>query len=172
MITLITFILATLVFGGRIFYLFLRKRKTVNLMLAEAGPTSDAKEEDFATPVPVRVGDMQMDASLEYFLVKNNCMNPRHIYSDDVIGVQLFDDDFTLADVNQGDILLIYLDDDRFRGHKIRVMDYPEGNAFHTYYFIGGKIQNSSEPHAFDTIRGVVREINHPYTISHKSIRA
>ena len=162
--TLITFILATLIFGGRMLYLFLRRRKTVNLMLAEAGPTANAKEEDFMTPVPVRVGDMQMDTSLEYFLVKNNCMNPRHIYSDDVIGVQLFDDNFTLADVKQGDILLIYLDDERCHGHKIRVMDYPENNVFHTYYFIGDKIQNSSEPHAFDTIRGVVREINHPYS--------
>lgn len=163
MTTLVTFIMVTLIFGGRLSYLFLKKRKTMNLMLVEAGPTSDAKEEDFNTPVQVRVGDMQMDASLKYFLVKNNCMNPRHIYSNDIIGVQLFDDNFTVNDVEQGDILLIYLDDDRFHGHKIRVMDYSENNAFHTYYYNGGNIQSSSKPHAFSSIRGVVREINHPY---------
>ena len=161
--TTITFILATLIFGGRMLYLFLKKRKIMNLMLVEAGPTVHAKKVDFITPVPVRVGDMQIDETLEYFLVKNNCMNPRKIYSDDVIGVQLFDDNFTVADVEQGDILLIYLDDNRFHGHKIRVMDYPENNAFHTYYYVGGKIQKSSEPHAFSAIQGVVREINHPY---------
>ena len=162
MTTLIPILLATLIFGGRILYLFLRRRRTMELMPVEAGPTADA-DEDFNTPVPVRVGDMQMDASLQYFVVRNDCMKPLHISSGDIIGVQLFDSDFTIADVKQGDILLIHLDDNRFRGHKIRVADYVQGDSFHTYYFVGRKPQDSSEPHAFSTIRGVVREINHPY---------
>lgn len=162
MTTLIPVLLATLIFGGRILYLFFRRRRTMELMPVEAGPTADA-DEDFNTPVPVRVGDMQMDASLQYFVVRNDCMKPLHISSGDIIGVQLFDSDFTITDVKQGDILLIHLDDNRFRGHKIRVMDYVQGDSFHTYYFVGRKPQDSSEPHAFSTIRGVVREINHPY---------
>ena len=162
MTTLIPVLLATLIFGGRILYLFFRRRRTMELMPVEAGPTADA-DEDFTTPVPVRVGDMQMDASLQYFVVRNDCMKPLHISSGDIIGVQLFDSDFTITDVKQGDILLIHLDDNRFRGHKIRVMDYVQGDSFHTYYFVGRKPQDSSEPHAFSTIRGVVREINHPY---------
>lgn len=162
MTTLIPVLLATLIFGGRILYLFFRRRRTMELMPVEAGPTADA-DEDFNTPVPVRVGDMQMDASLQYFVVRNDCMKPLHISSGDIIGVQLFDGDFTITDVKQGDILLIHLDDNRFRGHKIRVMDYVQGDSFHTYYFVGRKPQDSSEPHAFSTIRGVVREINHPY---------
>ena len=162
MTTLIPVLLATLIFGGRILYLFFRRRRTMELMPVEAGPTADT-DEDFTTPVPVRVGDMQMDASLQYFVVRNDCMKPLHISSGDIIGVQLFDSDFTITDVKQGDILLIHLDDNRFRGHKIRVMDYVQGDSFHTYYFVGRKPQDSSEPHAFSTIRGVVREINHPY---------
>lgn len=162
MTTLIPVLLATLIFGGRILYLFFRRRRTMELMPVEAGPTADA-DEDFTTPVPIRVGDMQMDASLQYFVVRNDCMKPLHISSGDIIGVQLFDGDFTITDVKQGDILLIHLDDNRFRGHKIRVMDYVQGDSFHTYYFVGRKPQDSSEPHAFSTIRGVVREINHPY---------
>lgn len=162
MTTLIPILLATLIFGGRILYLFLRRRRMMELMPVEAGPTADA-DEDFTTPVSVRVGDMQMDASLQYFVVRNECMKPLHISSGDIIGVQLFDNDFTIADVKQGDILLIHLDDNRFRGHKIRVMDYIQGDSFHTYYFVGRQPQDSSEPHAFSTVRGVVREINHPY---------
>lgn len=160
--TLISVLLATLIFGGRILYLFLQRRKTVELMPVEAGPTADASE-DFTTPVTVRVGMMPMDSSLQYFIVRNECMNPLHIGSGDIIGVQLFDEDFTLDDIKQGDVLLIQLDDQKFHGHKIRVMDYKEGNAFHTYYFVGKRPQESSAPHAFNTIRGVVREINHPY---------
>lgn len=162
MTTLIPILLATLIFGGRILYLFLRRRKTVELIPVEAGPTADA-DEDFTTPVPVCVGTMPMDSSLQYFVVRNECMNPLHISSGDIIGVQLFDEDFTLADIKQGDVLLIHLDDAKFHGHKIRVMDYAEGDAFHTYYFVGKQPQESSEPHAFSSIRGVVREINHPY---------
>ena len=153
MTTLIPVLLATLIFGGRILYLFFRRRRTMELMPVEAGPTADA-DEDFNTPVPVRV---------QYFVVRNDCMKPLHISSGDIIGVQLFDGDFTIADVKQGDILLIHLDDNRFRGHKIRVADYVQGDSFHTYYFVGRQPQDSSEPHAFSTIRGVVREINHPY---------
>ena len=162
MTTLISILLATLIFGGRILYLFLQRRKTMQLMPVEAGPTSDAGE-DFMTPVTVRVGTMPMDASLQYFVVRNECMAPLHINSGDIIGVQLLDEDFTLADIQQGDILLIRLDDDSFHGHKIRVMDHTEGQAFCTYYFVGQRPQPSSKPHAFNCIRGVVREINHPF---------
>lgn len=162
MTTLLTIILATLIFGGRILYLFLRRRETMYLMPVEAGPTADASE-DFATPVRVGVGEMSINESLQYFIVRNDCMKPLHICSGDIVGVQLFNENFTIDDVKQGDILLIYIDDARFHGHKIRVMDYADDEAFHTYYFVGKKPHNSSEPHAFHTIRGIVREINHPY---------
>ena len=159
---LIPVLLATLIFGGRILYLFCKRRKTVELMPVEAGPTADAKE-DFMMPVSVRVGTMPMNPAFEYFVVRNDCMTPLHINHSDIVGVQLFDDNFTVNDVKQGDVLLIYLDDENFHGHKIRVMDYAEGKAFHTYYFLGQHKEDSSKPHAFSTIRGVVREINHPY---------
>ena len=161
MTTFISVILATLIFGGRMLYLFVRKRRTLDLLPVEAGSTTGA-DEDFMSPVAVRVGEMPMDASLEYFVVKNDCMAPLHIYPGDVIGVELFNDDFGLNDVKQGDILLIFLDDKKFHGHKIRVMDFVENNTFHTYYFVGDKHQESSEPHGFGTVRGIVREINHP----------
>lgn len=78
--------------------------------------------------------------------------------------VQPFSDEFTIDDVEEGDVLLIELNDEKFRGRKIRVMDHAEGNAFATYYYVGNKKrQVSSKLHSFDSIRGVVREVNHPY---------
>ena len=161
MTTIIAILIATLLFGGRILYLFLLRKKTVDLLPVEAGPIADA-DEDFTAPVPVRVGEMKMDKSLQYFIVRNDCMKPLHINSNDIIGVQLFDDNFTVADVKKGDILLIFLDDNRFHGHKIRVMDYANNDTFHTFYFVGKQPHSSSEPHSFSTIRGIVKEINHP----------
>ena len=59
---------------------------------------------------------------------------------------------------------LIELNDETFRGRKIRVMDHAEQNAFATYYYVGSKKQQpSSKLHSFDSIKGVVREVNHPY---------
>lgn len=164
--TLIIVLLATLFFGGRLLYLYLQKRKTedsktMDIMKVEAGPLANAKKEDFTKPVSVPVGDLQIDPSLQYFLVRNECMKPLNIKSGDIIGVQLFDESFTIKDVKKGDILLIELDDEEFRGNKIRVMDYPENEAFHTYYYLKGKQKESSHPHSFKNIRGVVREINH-----------
>ena len=134
------------------------------MLPVEAGPIADAKDEDFMTPVTVRVGDLQLNPSLKYFVVKNDCMTPRHINSGDIIGVQLLDKTFTLDDIEKGDILLIELHDEKFDGNKIRVMDYPdqEKEAFHTHYFTKeGEIQKSSKTHSFKDVRGVVREIYH-----------
>lgn len=94
-------------------YLFLRRQKKVELMPVEAGPTSGTRE-DFMKPVLVQVGTMPMDPSLQYFCVRNECMIPRHIYPGDVIGVQMLDDNFNVSDIKKGDILLIYIDDDKF----------------------------------------------------------
>lgn len=160
MTTLISLMLATLLFGGHMLYTFLQRKKTVEVLPVEAGPTANASE-DFPTPVRIRVGKMPMDASLKYFVVRNECMIPRHIYSGDLIGVQLLNDNFTISQIKKDDILLIRLDDERFRGHKIRVMDHVGDDVFHTYYFVGKRQQASSEPHAFSTILGVVREVNH-----------
>ena len=79
-------------------YLFCKRRKTVELMPVEAGPTANAKE-DFSIPVPVHVGTMPMNPALTYYVVKNDCMTPLHINHGDVVGVQLFDDNFTVNDV-------------------------------------------------------------------------
>ena len=156
---LISILLTILIFGGYTVYKFLQRNK--KLFPVEAGPV-DGADRDFTKSVIVNVNDLQMKKSLKYFVVRNDCMIPRHIYSGDVIGVQMFDNQFTIKDVKKDDILLIYLNDEDFKGRKIRVMKEIEGNAFHTYYFRDGKPKDSKKLHAFDTILGVVRETNHP----------
>lgn len=161
--TLLSVAIATLIFGGHILYLFLRRRRKELLYPVEAGPTADPTE-DFTQKVSVRVGEMRKTKGFSYYVVRNDCMKPIGIESGDIVGVQPFDENFKLKDVEEGDVLLIYLDDEKFHGHKIRVMDHVEGNAFVTYYYVGNKKrQLSSNPHSFNTICGVVREVNHPY---------
>lgn len=161
--TLLSILLATAIFGGRILYLYLKRRRREFLFPVEAGPTSET-DEDFTQPVSVRIGEMKKTPGLDYFLFKNECMRPIGICPGDIIGVQPFSDDFTIDDVEEGDVLLIELNDEKFRGRKIRVMDHADGSAFSTYYYVGNnKRQVSSKLHSFDSIRGVVREVNHPY---------
>ena len=156
---LTSILLTILIFGSYMVYAYLRRNK--KLFLVEAGPV-DGADRDFMKPVSVCVNGLRMNKSLKYFVVRNDCMIPRHIYSNDVIGVQMFDNQFTIKDVKKDDILLIYLNDEEFKGHKIRVMKDVEGEAFRTYYFKDGKPKDSKKLHAFDTILGVVRETNHP----------
>ena len=156
---LTSILLTILIFGSYLVYTFLRRDK--KMFPVEAGPV-DGVERDFSKPISVCVGDLHMDKSLTYFVVQNDCMIPRHIYPNDVIGVQMFNDQFTVRDVKENDILLIHLEDDDFKGHKIRVMKNIEGEAFHTYYFKNGYPKDSKKLHAFNTILGVVRETNHP----------
>lgn len=159
--SIIIILVAILIFGGRMLYLYLKRSRVVELMPVEAGPTANAKE-DFTQPVPVQVGDLDMDSELQYFIVRNECMKPLNINPNDIVGVQMFNDDFTIKDIENGDILLIYLSDDKFQGYKIRVLDHSYGDLCYTYYFNGNNKQNSSKPHSLDKIKGIVKEINHP----------
>lgn len=153
--------LITLLFGGILVYLYLVKHKKVLLFPAEAGPV-DGVERDFTKQLPVVVGDMQMDPSLQYYVVQNDCMAPRHIYGDDIIGVQFFDEQFTIKDIEKDDILLIYIDDSDFHGHKIRAVKDITEDAFLTYYYRGEEKHDSKKPHSFASVKGIVRETHHP----------
>ena len=159
---LIIVLLTTLVYGVQMYVMFLKKRRIVNILPVEAGSTANTNH-NFMKKVPIRVENMQMNPSYEYFKVVNDCMKMRKISSGDIIGVQPLNEHYTIKDIKSGDILLIYLDDNRFHGHKIRVMKNVEGDAFNTYYFKDNVEHKSSEPHAFSTIRGVVKEVYHPF---------
>lgn len=161
--SIIIIITAAILFGIQMYVIQRRRNKTVSMLPAEAGPTQGARG-DFMTPEQVFVGSIYMNPNLKYFKVRNKCMEKKGIYPGDIIGVKIFDKDYTLADTDENSVLLIYLEDKNFHGHKIRVRGNlsERGDAYATYYFMDdGTPSFSHKPHAFCNILGEVIEVNH-----------
>ena len=159
----IIIITAAILFGIQMYISYRRRKKTIEMLPAEAGPTKGA-EGDFMTPEQVSIGTIDMNPKLKYFLVRNKCMKKRGIYPGDIIGVKMFDKDYTLSDTDENSVLLIYLEDKNFHGHKIRVRGKvtESGDAYATYYYTeDGNPSFSHKPHAFRNILGEVIEVNH-----------
>ena len=89
--SLIIIITAFVLFGLQMCITYKRRQRTIGLLPVEAGPTK-ASRKNFMIPEQVRVGTMEMDTQLDYFVVENHCMELRGIYPGDVIGVQKFND--------------------------------------------------------------------------------
>ena len=143
--SLIIIITAFVLFGLQMCITYKRRLRTIGLLPVEAGPT--------------KVSDTQLD----YFVVENHCMELRGIYPGDVIGVQKFNDEFTLDDTDENSVMLIFLNDDNFHGNKIRVRGNAESDGtYSTYYFENdGSKHLSTNRHKAADIRGVVVEVNH-----------
>ena len=80
----------------------------------------------------------------------------------DIIGVRMFEDEKSVLNLSKKDnILLIYINDERFKGYKIREQGEmtSDGLAFYTYHYKGGVKSLSSRPHAIESIKGVVTEV-------------
>ncbi|KWW28058.1 MAG: hypothetical protein AUK63_2060 [bacterium P3] len=160
--SVIIIITALVLFGVQAYFTNKRHQRTVCLLPVEAGPTKASKK-NFMVPEQVRVGSMDMDAQLDYFVVQNHCMEKRGIYPGDVIGVQKLNEEFTLNDTDENSVMLIFLNDGDFHGHKIRVRGHEEDDGtFSTYYFMeNGSKHFSTNRHKAADIRGVVVEVNH-----------
>lgn len=155
---------ATLIFGSRIAYLWHKRHISVAMLPVEAGPVEGA-DFDFTAMQKVRMGAAakELNPELQHFIVHNDCMVSRGITPGDVVGVRMFSDTFTLSDSKPDDIMLIHLNDARFRGHKIRVRgEWNEPHhVCHTYYYRGNSKVMSAKPHDCDSIKGVVEEVYH-----------
>jgi len=160
--SLIIIITAFVLFGLQMCITYKRRLRTIGLLPVEAGPTKVSRK-NFMIPEQVRVGTMEMDTQLDYFVVENHCMELRGIYPGDVIGVQKFNDEFTLDDTDENSVMLIFLNDDNFHGNKIRVRGNAESDGtYSTYYFENdGSKHFSTNRHKAADIRGVVVEVNH-----------
>jgi hypothetical protein len=150
--------------------IFIHKRKnkhtgkTAKLHQVEAGPIRNLfkQQVDLLPMVDVNVEDITMDPNLQYFIVKNQCMQEKGISDGDIIGVRMFDDENSVLTLSKKDnILLIYINDERFKGYKIREQGdmTSDGLAFNTYHYKGGTKSLSSRPHAIESIKGVVTEV-------------
>jgi SOS-response transcriptional repressor LexA len=100
-----------------------RERKTM-LPKVEAGPVSEAKNKSCATPTftyhdRCYAGDKILNPSKYYALpVEGKCMSARNICENDVIMARKFNAGFRKSDIKPDDILLIRIDDDRYRNYK------------------------------------------------------
>lgn len=91
------------------------------------------------------------------FIVRGNCMISRNIKPNDIIKVKMFDKNFTSDSIVSGDIVLIFLNDKKFRGYKIREVEKVyDKEAITFYYNAQGKKIQSSSPHSLEHIKGVV----------------
>ena len=108
-------------------------------------------------------GESQAFINYKQFVVKGSCMEVRNIFEGDVILVELFKEDALnqekLQKIKKNDILLIHLNDEKFRGHKIRVSSEEKNNdELNTFYYNSdGSICNSNKPHKLEDIKGIVR---------------
>jgi hypothetical protein len=136
----------------------------VKLHQVEAGPIRNLfkQQVDLLPMVDVNIDDITMDPNLQYFIVKNQCMQEKGISDGDIIGVRMFEDENSVLSLSKKDnILLIYINDERFKGYKIREQGdmTSDGLAFNTYHYKGGTKSLSSRPHAIESIKGVVTEV-------------
>ena len=162
---IILFVVFILLF---VFYALFSYRMN-SLPVVEAGPIVGVKKTgsvrcDRKMVAPLKVqGNLLNDSEYRRFVVQGECMRKRGINPGDIVVVRLFDKTFSHDNVSQDDIVLIYLNDDRFKGYKIRVWDVKDSQAglVKTFYYNGEEKQESSEPHKLKDIIGVVKYVKH-----------
>jgi hypothetical protein len=98
-----------------------------------------------------------------YILVRadGSSMKRRGINNGDIVYAKKFDDTFKKDQIQPDDILLIHLNDERYKGYKIRVFrKYNSANAdeLETYYYDSeGDERTSSKNHRLELVQGVVK---------------
>lgn len=84
-------------------------------------------------------------------------MVPVGIKEGDIIKVRIFDSIYQRTELKKSDIALIFLNDQGFRGYKIRLIKSINENNADTYYFNEEGLETpSSKSHALRSIIGIV----------------
>ena len=131
------------------------------LPIVEAGPISGVRHTGLQR-ISQRVNSsyriIKNDVTYHYrrFIVQGSCMSSQGINPRDIICVRMFDknDDKIL---HPDDFVLIFLNDNKFRGYKIRRIKEVDGEVAKTFYYNdNGAEQLSSEPHSIASIIGIV----------------
>jgi hypothetical protein len=99
----------------------------------------------------------------DYILLRadGSSMKRRGINNGDIIYAKKFDESFGKDRIQPDDILLIYLNDERYKGYKVRVLrkrNPNDENDMETYYYDSdGNERTSSKNHRLDLVQGVVK---------------
>lgn len=97
------------------------------------------------------------------FVVQGNCMVPEGISEGDIIRVRMFDSVYQKTELKKNDIALIFLNDQGFRGYKIRLIKSINGDSADTYYFDeNGTETPSSKSHSLKDVIGIVDRSSFP----------
>lgn len=98
------------------------------------------------------------------FVVQGDCMTCKGINAGEIIKVRMFTGEIDKKSLIQpGDIVLIYLNDENFRGYKIRAISKILDDEAKTHYYnIRGEEVASSKNHSFHSIIGVVEDKSYP----------
>lgn len=173
--SIILILIATCIFLPYIMYQYRRKQKhtgnIVSLHRVEAGPTRHffKNKIDLMPMVDVNMEGISMNPELQYFVVVNQCMQIKGISDGDIIGVRMFENEYNMpTSFKQDRMLLIYLDDEHFKGYKIREQGKitDDGTAYNTYHYKGGVQNKSSKPHSISSIKGLVVEVHQRQYVS------
>lgn len=174
MATLITIIVLFLILAIYAFSSYIYNRQYFPVIEdVEAGPLDfiekqkEETEKDNLKPLMVKdevlttSKDIVKISDYKQFRVKGNCMRNRGIESGDIILAHIFKSDTEKEQLKKDDILLIYIDDERYRGYKIRIFDkYSElsKNLLKTYcYTDEGEIHYSKRDHNIKNVFGIVK---------------
>ena len=166
--SIILIIVSAIIFLPYIIYQYWAKNnhigRIMQLYQVEAGPTKKYLKQkiNLMSMVDVDMKDIVIDSTLQYFIVKNQCMKIKGISDGDIIGVRMFENgDNIPKTTKKGQMLLIYIDDEHFKGYKIREQGdiTDDGTSYNTYHYKGGIQNQSSKPHAITSIKGIVEEV-------------
>ncbi len=132
------------------------------LPIVEAGPISGVKhtglqrmhERINASYTKIKQGVV---CRYRRFVVQGECMIKIGIKPKSVVSVRMFSDDNEKNKLESGSAVLIFLNDKKFRGYKIRIIKNISDDKAETYYYDkDGNEKPSSESHYLANIIGIV----------------
>jgi hypothetical protein len=146
------------------------KQKKARLPKVETGHIIYGNEE--GNPVPIdkilfagkkfAAGKKKYNSS-DYILARADgvSMKKKGINNGDIVYARKFDASFGKDQIKPNDILLILLNDERYKGYKIRVCrrrNPEDENDLETFYYDSdGNERTSSKNHRLDLVQGVVK---------------
>ena len=90
------------------------------------------------------------------FVVKGTCMEEKNINNGSIVNARIFNSTEEKLNLKNGDVVLIYLNDKKFRGYKLRCVKNVNLQDVETFYYNKGKEIPSSKPHKLDSIIGII----------------
>lgn len=95
------------------------------------------------------------------FVVRGTCMENQQIQNGSIVDVTMFNKQQRCEinkHIKEGDIILIFINDQNFRGYKLRIVKHVMEDSVQTYYYIGDELRSYSKPHLFKDIVGIVHK--------------